>query len=189
MVVSRDSYLMLLFALAAERALELWLSWRNARRALARGGQEVGHAQYQIIVAFHALFIVACFAEAMIRNPSVSPALSLTALSGEAAAQALRYWSIATLGWSWNTRIIVTPHMPIQTAGPYRYVRHPNYCAVVLEIVCMPLIRGLVITAALFSFANAILLAFRIPLEENTLGEAYRRAFLSRPRFIPGLMR
>lgn len=186
MVVSREGYLMLMAALVAERGFELWLSGRNTRRALARGGMELGRTQYRIMVAFHALFIAACVAEAMIHNPSVSPALSVTALIGETAAQVLRYWSIVTLGESWNTRIIVSPHTPIQTSGPYRYVRHPNYCAVALEIASMPLIRGLVITAALFSLGNAILLAFRIPLEEKALGESYRRAFAARPRFIPG---
>ncbi len=189
MVVSRESYLMLLAALVAERAFELWLSRRNARRALARGGLEVGRAQYRIMVAFHTLFIAACVAGAMTHNGPVSPALSVTALIGETAAQVLRYWSIVTLGESWNTRIIISPHKPVETSGPYRYVRHPNYCAVVLEIACVPLIRGLVIIAALFSLANAILLAFRIPLEERALGESYRRAFASRPRFIPGLVR
>ena len=79
--------------------------------------------------------------------------------------------------------------MPIRTTGPYRYVRHPNYCAVVLEIACIPLIGGLVITAILFSLANAILLAFRIPLEERALGGSYQRAFAEHPRFLPSLVR
>jgi methyltransferase len=87
MVVSRESYLMLLAALVAERAFELWLSRRNARRALARGGLEVGRAQYRIMVAFHTLFIAACVAGAMTHNGPVSPALSVTALIGETAAQ------------------------------------------------------------------------------------------------------
>jgi methyltransferase len=125
----------------------------------------------------------------MIRNPLVSPVLSLTALVGEAAAQAFRYWSIVTLGEAWNTRIIVSEQMPVRTSGPYRYVRHPNYCAVVIEIACIPLIRGLVITAISFSIANAILLALRIPLEERSLGEPYQRAFATPRRFIPGFVR
>jgi len=185
MVVSREGYLIFLGALVAERGFELCLSARNARCTLARGGVEVGRGQYRIIVAFHALFIAACAAEAMIYNSSSSSVLALAAVFGEAGAQALRLWSIATLRGSWNTRIIVSPRAPVKTSGPYRYVRHPNYCAVVLEIACVPLMYGLVVTAALFSLANAALLAFRIPLEERALGESYQRAFGARPRLIP----
>ncbi len=180
---------MVLAALILERIFELWLSSRNARRALAGGGREVGRDQYRMIVAFHTLFIVACAAEAMIHNLSASPVLSLVALIGEAVAQLLRFWSIVSLGESWNTRIIVNPHMSSRTSGPYRYVRHPNYCAVILEIACIPLIGGLVMTAILFSLVNAILLVFRISLEERALGESYQRAFAGRPRFLPGLRR
>jgi methyltransferase len=189
MVVSRAGYLVLLTALVMERGFELWLSARNARRTLDSGWREVGHVQYRIIIVFHTLFIAVCVAETILYATPVSPVLSLLALVGVVFAQVLRFWSIATLGSSWNARIIVSPQMTIETAGPYRYVRHPNYCAVVLEIACIPLIRGLVMTATLFSIANLILLAFRIPLEERALGESYRRALASRPRFFPGLVR
>jgi len=89
------------------------------------------------------------------------------------------------LGKNWNTRIIVVPGREPVTSGPYRYVRHPNYVAVALEIVCVPLIRGLVITALIFNFGNTLLLDRRIRLEERALGETYRRAFASHRRFIP----
>jgi methyltransferase len=189
MIVSRQWYLILLAALAVERVVELWLSDRHARRAFARGGVEVGRVQYRIMVAFHTLFLVACVAEALLRHPSISPVVTIVALIGEAVAQGLRYWSVLALGDAWNTRIIVNDLLPVQTSGPYRYIRHPNYFAVVLEIACVPLIRGLVITATVFSIGNAIILAFRIPLEERALGDSYRRAFSSLPRFIPRLAR
>ncbi len=189
MVISRGIYFALLAGLLIERVFELWLAKRNALRLLARGGIELGRGQYRIMVAFHSLFIIACGVEATFRNPPFAGSLSLMALIGEAAAQALRYWSVATLAESWNTRVIVIPNAQSVTTGPYRYIRHPNYAAVALEIACVPLIRGLVITAAAFSVTNAILLAFRIRLEEHALGESYRRAFGDRPRFIPGIVR
>jgi methyltransferase len=185
MVITSAGYLLFLGALIVERIFELWLSARNARRTLARGGVEVGRGQYRIVVTFHTIFIAACAAEAMIYDSSNSSVLVWAAVVGEAGAQALRLWSIATLGESWNTRIIVSPHAPVNTAGPYRYMRHPNYCAVVIEIACVPLMYGLVVTAALFSLANAALLAFRIPLEERALGESYQSAFAALPRIIP----
>jgi methyltransferase len=189
MVISRQFYFVLLAALMAERAFELWLSTRNARRAFARGGIECGCGQYRIMVVFHTFFIIACGIESALRNPSSPAALSSLALPGEAAAQALRYWSIATLGERWNTRVIIIPNTTPITSGPYRYIRHPNYVAVALEMVCVPLIRGLVITAAVFSAANLLVLAGRIRLEEQALGDSYQYAFAQQPRFIPDLLR
>jgi methyltransferase len=188
MVISRGIYFAILAALVVERIVELWLSNRNARLAFARGGIELGRGQYRIIVAFHALFIAACAAGAMRYATAAPPALSTLALAGEAVAQALRYWSVATLGQNWNTRVIVIPNIEPVTSGPYRYIRHPNYVAVALEISCVPLIRGLVTIAVFFSAGNAILLAFRIRLEERALGKSYQIAFASRPRFVPSIV-
>lgn len=189
MVISRGIYFTILAALVVERIAELRLSNRNARLAFARGGIELGRGQYRIIVVFHTLFIAACAAGAMRYAPAFPPALSMAALAGEIAAQTLRYWSVATLGQNWNTRVIVIPDVEPVTSGPYRYIRHPNYVAVALEIACVPLIRGLVTIAIVFSAGNAILLAFRIRLEERALGKSYQTAFASRPRFIPSVVR
>jgi methyltransferase len=188
MVVSRRIYFGLLAVLVTERLFELWLSRRNKRWALSRGGIEVGTRQYRVMVTFHTLFIIACAAEVTFRGPCFPPFLSVMACIGEAGAQAIRYWSVATLGERWNTRIIVIPNTPPVILGPYRYIRHPNYAAVVIEIACIPLIQGLLITAAVFSTANAILLAFRITLEERALGNLYQTAFCERPRFIPRIL-
>jgi methyltransferase len=185
MLISRRNYFGLLALVVLKRVCELALSRRNARRAVSRGAVEVGHGQYRVIVAFHALFMIACAVETTFRNPEVPAFIGRIALIGEAGAQALRYWSVATLGERWNTRIIaVANQMPI-TTRPYRYVRHPNYAAVVLEIACLPLVRGLLITAVVFSAVNALLLAFRIRLEETALGDTYQTVFVRRPLFAP----
>ena len=189
MVIPRGVYLALLAALAGERLFELWLSKRNARRAFARGGIELGRGQYLVLVAFHALFLAACAAGAIVSVIPPSAVMSTLALLGEIIAQAIRYWSVATLGEKWNTRVIVIAGDQPVTRGPYRYVRHPNYAAVALEIACLPLMRGLVIIAMVFSLANGLVLALRIRLEERALGEAYARAFAARSRFIPGMVR
>jgi methyltransferase len=185
-VISLKVYLWILAGLAAERTFELWLSQRNARRALAEGGFEAGREHYPVMIVFHAAFLIACAVESLISARAVPSALASIALAGEIAAQALRYWSIATLGKSWNTRIIIVPGRLPVTSGPYRYIRHPNYAAVVLEMACVPLMRGLIVIAAVFSAGNLLLLAQRIPLEEQALGEQYRRAFATHRRFIPG---
>jgi methyltransferase len=103
-----------------------------------------------------------------------------------ALAQGLRYWAIFTLGERWNVRILVLPNAAPVTRGPYRWVRHPNYVAVVMEILLVPLVHGAWLTAAAFTVANAVVLRIRIRAEEAALGPGYAAAFAGRPRFIPG---
>ena len=97
----------------------------------------------------------------------------------------LRYWAIWTLGQRWNTRIIVIPGAAPVTGGPYRYLRHPNYLAVMIEIAAIPLIRANWYTAIGFSIANAFLMAVRIPAEERAMGAGYRAIFAARHRLLP----
>jgi methyltransferase len=108
------------------------------------------------------------------------------ALAVVLGAQALRYWAIATLGWRWNTRIVVVPGAAPVTGGPYRFVRHPNYVAVIAEMVALPLVHGAWLTALAFTLGNAWLLRVRIHAEERALGEHWEHAFAGRPRFVPG---
>ncbi len=181
-------YLGILAGLTTERIFELWLSNRNARCAFANGGIEVGRGHYAVMVGFHAGFLFSCATESLLYTQVFPSVLATIALAGAVAAQVLRYWSVATLGKNWNTRIIVVPDSEPLTSGPYRYVRHPNYAAVALEMACVPLIRGLFLTAVVFSVGNGLLLAQRIPLEERALGEQYRQAFASHRRLIPGIV-
>lgn len=185
MVTPLQAYVGLLALFSAERGAELALSRRNARRALARGAVEAGRGHYPAMVAVHALFLAACAAEALAR-PEPPPPVALAAAGGALAGQALRWWAVAALGDRWNTRILVIPGAAPVTGGPYRYLRHPNYLAVALEVACLPLAWGSWRVALLFSAANALLLAVRIPAEEAALGEPWRRAFDGRPRLIPG---
>ncbi len=189
MVISLAIYLAILGALAAERIFELWLSARNARRAIAAGAIEAGRGHYPLMATFHTAFIISAAAEALVLRRPFPGALGWVALALAAAAQALRYWCVATLGRRWNTRIIVWPAAAPVTGGPYRFVRHPNYLAVIVEVACVPLIRGCWLTAALFSAGNAALLTRRIRAEEAALGPRYALAFAARPRLFPPLLR
>jgi methyltransferase len=171
-----------LVALVVERLVELVLSKRNAARALARGGVEVGQAHYRVMTAFHTLFILACALEAR----PFDPALFFGFLPGALAAQALRWWAIRTLGDRWNTRVIVVPGDEPVTSGPYRFLKHPNYLAVVIELFCVPMMMGAYFTAIVFSLGNAVLLWVRIRAEERALGEKWEHAFAGKSRLIPG---
>jgi methyltransferase len=186
-VISLRTYLILLALLVVERMFELDRARRNARRAFQHGAVEVGQAHYRVMVALHALFIVSCAAEATFFPHAFPPVVAWLALGAEIIAQALRYWAVATLGDRWNTRIIVSPDRAPATDGPYRFMRHPNYLAVVIEIAAVPLIGGALFTAIVFSLGNALILAVRIPAEERAMGGRYAEALGSRRRFLPGL--
>ena len=189
MVISLTAYLALLAALGAERIVELIISARNARWAFARGAIETGAGHYPAMAAFHALFIISCAGEALIAGAGFPRFLTWIALGGALCAQGLRYWAVATLGRRWNTRVIVLPGAAPVASGLYRFLRHPNYLAVVLEMICVPMIYGCWRTALVFSAANAILLRVRIRAEESALGVPYQETFSSVPRLLPRLRR
>lgn len=185
MVISERAYLILLALLAAERVFELFISRRNARRALAHGGIEVGGDHYRVMVAMHTLFLISCAAESLFLARAISPFISMISLLGVILAQLLRYAAVMTLGERWSTRIIVMPDAAPVTRGLYRWIRHPNYVAVAIEIAALPMIRGCWITAGVFTIANAVMLAVRIPAEERALGANYSEALGNLGRFFP----
>ena len=154
---------------AVQRLAELKVAQRNARWARSRGGREFGRAHYPWLVAMHTLWLVAWVAEALLRGPALAPAWPLW-LGLFVGAQGLRYWAIASLGRLWNTRILVVPDEELVRAGPYRFLRHPNYLAVVLELAVVPLLFGAWLTAMITTVVNlAFLSLIRIPEEERAL--------------------
>jgi methyltransferase len=163
------AYILLIVAVAAERLVEMVVSVRHARWAFERGGVEYGKAHYPVIVSMHAALLVACAVEVVAADRPFLPWLGWPMLAVVLAAQALRWWCIVTLGNQWNTRVIVVPGLPLVSAGPYRWLRHPNYLAVVLEVAALPLVHTAWVTAAIFTAANAAVLSVRIRVEERAL--------------------
>jgi methyltransferase len=184
MVTSLLFYTALIAAVGLERLGELVLSRRNAARAFARGAVEVGTRHYRVMTVLHTLFLGCALAEPWVLGRAAPGASSWLFLVLVVLAQSLRYWAIATLGDRWNTRIIVLPGAEPVTNGPYRYVKHPNYLAVMVELAALPLVHGAWLTALVFSLANALLLVVRIRSEEAALGPRWARAFAGRPRFF-----
>lgn len=147
-----------------QRIGELWLSNRNTRRLLAKGAHEVGRGHYPLIVAVHALWLGALW--------WLAPGRAIAAfwLAVFVALQFARIWVLATLGPRWTTRIIILPDAPLVSAGPYRFVDHPNYLVVIGEIASLPLAFGLWRVALIFSVLNAAALTVRIRAENRALG-------------------
>lgn len=163
-------YTVLILATGAERIAELIVSARNARWSFARGGVEYGRAHFPPMVALHTGLLLACLAEVWLLGRPFLPWLGWPMLVLVLASQALRWWCIATLGPRWNTRVIVVPGLPLVARGPYRWLHHPNYIAVVVEGFALPLVHTAWITAVAFTVLNAVLLlGFRIPCENRAL--------------------
>jgi methyltransferase len=163
------AYVILIGLVAAERVAELVVSQRNLATSRARGGSEFGAGHYPAMVVLHTALLAACLIEVLALHRPFIPALGWPMLAVVLAAQGLRWWCIATLGWQWNTRVVVVPGAPRVTGGPYRYLPHPNYVAVALEGVALPLVHTAWITALAFTVLNAALMAARIKVENAAL--------------------
>ncbi len=186
---TRELFAFLFALLALERGAELVLSRRHVRRALARGGRLVSEpGVWPAMVGLHAAFLVVPAIEVVVLQRPFLPALAVPALVVGCAAMALRYWAIATLGDRWSTRVIAVPGEPAVVDGPYRWLRHPNYLAVGLELAALPLVHTAWLSAIGFSLANGWLLARRLRTEEALLAELadYDARLGSRRAFLPG---
>ncbi len=168
-MTSLVAFTVLVLAVALERVAELVVSQRNAADALARGGRESGQGHYPAMVLLHTGLLAGALVEAWVRRPDVPPLLAWSMTGLVLASQALRWWCITTLGRSWNTRVIVVPGGERVAAGPYRLLAHPNYVAVVVEGIALPLVHAAWVTALVFTALNAVLLSVRLRVENAAL--------------------
>ncbi len=154
--------------LVIQRILELVLARRNESTVRKMGAIESDAGGYKFIVLMHAAFFLSLVSEYLLLGRTLNehwPVLIVIFL----LTQALRYWSIMSLGIYWNTKVFVVPGNPIIRKGPYRYLKHPNYLAVAIEIAVIPLIFSCYITSAVFSLLNLLVLRRRIRIEDTAL--------------------
>lgn len=151
-----------------QRLGELAISARHARRVCARGAVEHGAGHFPLIVLVHVLFPLCTIAEVVFLD--ARPGRGWPAwLVAWACAQALRYAAMRALGDRWNARILVVPDEPPVRGGIYRFLRHPNYAAIVIEFIAAPMIFGAWRTAVVISLLNAAVLRIRIRAEDAAL--------------------
>lgn len=149
-----------------QRLAELAYANANTRRLLSEGGREYGAEHYPLFIVLHTGWLMAI---ALFGEPAERPDMLL--LNIFVASQTFRFWTLASIGRWWTTRIISAPHFPKVKRGPYRFMKHPNYVLVVVEIALLPLILGAPAMALTFSILNAALLWWRIGIENAVLGE------------------
>jgi methyltransferase len=177
-------YWLLVGGLAAQRLLELAVSRR--RQAQVSSGRTAGGSFPLMVTAHAALLTLPLVEVAFLRRRPRRPAVWAGVLGGAAL---LRRWSIRTLGPSWNVRAVVPSDLSPVTDGPYRWIRHPNYLAVIVEFLALPMACGAWLSALLLSAWNGLVLFDRIRSEERLLSSTpgYDEAFAGKARFIPGI--
>jgi methyltransferase len=178
-----------LVALMAQRLWELVLSRRRLREAEDEGASRIAEPWYPAMVTVHAGWLIGCWVEVYWLERPFAAWIVIPMLGVWALAILLRMWLMSALGRNWNVRLISRADQEVIVEGPYRYIRHPNYLAVILEMAAIPLLVGAYWTALIGSAANALVLWRRIALEEQYLFgiDAYREAFAGKKRLIPGL--
>lgn len=173
------------------RLLEVFVSRARLRARLeARGDALVSEpGLFPLMVALHVGLIAAPAFEVVLLERPFALWLCLIAGAVLLVATALRVWTLRTIGRAWNVRVVVPEDDAIATTGPYRWIRHPNYLVVILEIASLPLLHGAWLSALGLSLLNAAVLARRIHTEEQALAQlpAWREAMQGRKRLIPGV--
>ena len=174
-------------AVILQRMIEVGISDRNKSKILQQGGREHGDNLLGAVKVLQVSWWIAMMVEVWYLDRPFIPVLAVIAIAATIAGQVLRYLSMQALQWRWTLPIMTVPGMPVVKSGLYRYLRHPNWLGVILEIAFLPLIHSAYVTAIAFSLANAWLMSRRIQTEERALAENtnYEIAFAQKPRFIP----
>lgn len=154
-----------------QRLAELWLSRRNGKALLEAGGREIGRGHYPVMIAIHAAWLAAIF----YLVPADAP-IYWSLVAAYLLVQVGRVWVIRSLGRLWTTRVIEMPSTPLVRTGPYRWIKHPNYVVVALEVALLPLIFGAWEIALIFTVLNFAIIAWRLRLENASIA---RRAHLA----------
>ena len=189
MGISTVGFVSLLCAVALLRLVELRISRRHQAQFVARGAAKIVEPYFRWMVLLHAGVLLGAAAEVILLRRPFHPVLGGVMLLLFLAANAVRWWVIRTLGEHWNVQVMDSARFGVVTSGPFRFVRHPNYAAVFLEMLSLPLIHTAWITALAGSLAHLVVLGKRLATEERVLLEIpeYREAMAPKPRFVPGL--
>jgi methyltransferase len=189
MELSVIAYLGLLLVVGLLRIVELQISRRHQQEMVARGASKVNDPRFLWMVLLHTGVLVGAAVEVVFLHRPFIPLLAAICFVLFLAANAVRWWVIRTLGEHWNVQVVDSTGLGVVTTGPFRYVRHPNYAAVFVEMLTLPLIHTAWITALAGSLAHIVVLSQRLSTEERILfsDAHYRAAMAGKPRFLPGL--
>lgn len=185
--MSDSAFWMLLLIFGLGRLVEIGISRRNQRQLARQGVAKIAEPHFPWMVLLHlGVFIGAGLEVEAFHRPFI-PALGIPMALLFAFANILRWWVIRTLAGHWNVQVMASTPLGVITTGPYRWVRHPNYVAVFIELLALPLIHTAWLTAAVGSAMNLWVLSRRVAVEEAVLlaDPVYRKSMATKPRFFP----
>ena len=187
MDLTKIVFVIFLACVGVERLAELQVSHRHQRDMASRGARKQRDPGYRWMIALHSGVLVGAALEVTLLNRPFIARLAFPAILLFVMATFLRWWVIRTLGVHWNTEVVDSASLGVVSDGPFRWIRHPNYVGVFVELIALPLIHTAWITAALAAGGNALVLRHRLHLEERVLEAvpAYRSAMAGKPRFFP----
>lgn len=189
MDISVIAFLALLLAVGLLRIFELYVSRRNQQKMMAQGATKVAEPQFRFLVLVHTAVLIGAALEVVLLHRPFIPALAAVMSVLFLAGNAMRFWVVRTMGKHWNVQVMNSTSLGVVTSGPFRFVRHPNYAAVMVEMLSLPLIHTAWIAALAGCVGYGIAVAKRIAVEESVLfaNPDYRAAMGGKPRFLPGL--
>ncbi len=189
MDLSVIAYLGLLLSVAALRLFELRVSRRHQEQMIARGATKVDKPQFRWVVLAHTFVLIGAALEVVFLRRPFIPLLAGVMLALFLASNLVRLWVVRTMGQLWNVQVMNSTGLGVVTSGPFRFVRHPNYAAIFVEMFSLPLIHTAWITAVVGTLSYAAAISQRISVEERVLfaNPDYRSAMSGKPRFLPGL--
>jgi methyltransferase len=181
------AYICLLVLVGIERLAELAISRRNQKQLEKQGVRKIPETHFRWMVALHTCVLIGAGAEVLFLHRPLIPWLAISMLVLFILSNVLRWWVIGTLAGHWNVEIMGSSTIGVVTSGPYRWVRHPNYVGVVLEVFSLPLIHTAWIASILGTLGYLEVLRHRIKSEDGFLmsNPEYRLSMGSKPRFVP----
>src|SRR6266700_7584895 len=181
------AYLGFLALVGLARLVELRISRRNQRNLEKLGVHKIAEPHFRWMVFTHAGVLACAAAEVMVLHRPLIPSLAIAMAALFVFANALRWWVIRTLAGHWNVEVMASSRVGVVTAGPYQWIRHPNYVAVVIELFALPMIHTAWITALAGTLADLEILRRRLRVEEGVLltDPSYRATMGAKPRFLP----
>lgn len=187
MDVTKVAFLILLLCVGIERLAELYLSRWHQRDLENCGARKHADPHYRWMVALYAGVLIGAALEVILLPRPFITWLAFPAAVLFVMATLLRWWTIRTLGIHWNTEVVDSAHLGVVTDGPFRWIRHPNYLGVFVELIALPLIHTAWMTAVFAALGDIFVLGNRLRIEERLLNAvpAYRAEMLSKPRFLP----
>lgn len=181
------AYLVLLAVAGLGRLMELGISRRNQKNLEKQGVRKIAEPHFRWMVFTHGAVLACAALEVILLDRPLIPWLAIAMTALFVFSNALRWWVIRTLAGHWNVEVMASSRVGVVTSGPYRWIRHPNYVAVVIELFSLPMIHTAWITALAGTLADLEILRRRLRVEDGVLlaDPVYRATMGQKPRFLP----